>query len=346
MRNAVVVLSLAFGSSLASLASARDLRITVEHGYEFVTVGAPGNRGYEGAGDQWNSGEGFGAVDYKYRIARREVATGDWVEFLNATSHLSSNPNFWINIGPWQATGTAVPGQYILNNIPDAALVPAGGVNFLEAAMYCNWLHNDKAVSVEALSTGAYDLAAVGLTINSGDVNGRALPREPGARFFVPTRNEWVKAVHFDPDAEDEDFPGQGRYWLYPNGTDEPLTPGYPGEKGAETSAGLGDHPRPPGSPLAANIPVGSYPDSQTPWGLLDASGGMSELLDAWTGVASIYRNDGTAWNSLFDVTADLIYASGNTMAGLRLAAAIPSPSILALLSLSGLYCARRRRGA
>ncbi len=344
MRNAVL-LSLAIASSLASLASARDLRITVEHGFEFVTIGAAGNRAYEGYPLGPNLvGAGQGRVDYEYRISRTEVSTGDWLEFRNTNSHLADSPQFFATTSGWAAQSTPVTGQWRLNpDVANAERAPLGINSWISAAMYCNWLHNDKAVSADALLTGAYDLAGAGYTVDSRRVVGSPVPREQGAKFFIPTRDEWKKAVYFDPDAEDPDFPGEGRWWLFPDQGDDLLVPGYPGEKGAQTTA-YNTQPPPEGSPTVNYIPLGSYPDTITPWGLLDASGGASEYLEYWGG--TLYWAAGSNYNMLStEQEQDQAWNTGGAgITGFRIAAAVPTPGAFAMFSLSTITMTRRRR--
>src|SRR5690606_7085483 len=158
----------------------------------------------------------------------------------------------------------------------------------------------------------------------------------------IPSLDEWTKAVYFDPDAEDEDFPGEGRYWLNPYGSDEVPTPGYPGEEGAQTSGGINYAP-PPGEPFTQWIPLGAYPDSQTPWGLLDASGGASELTSRYEGTRfwtkGLYTGQSPSSN------ADLVYgASAGGSFGLRLASAIPAPATAPILLIALSAPPRRRR--
>ncbi|MBX3353637.1 MAG: SUMF1/EgtB/PvdO family nonheme iron enzyme [Phycisphaeraceae bacterium] len=331
--------------ALVSTASARDLRVTVEHGYEFVTIGAPGNRAYEGYPFGPNlMGAGQGRVDYEYRIARTEVSTGDWLEFRNTNSHLADNPQFFATVNGWGAQTTTTTGQWRLTpGLANAERTPVGITSWISAAMYCNWLHNGKEVSAQALLTGAYNLAGAGYTVDSPRVVGSPVPREQDAKFFIPTRDEWKKAVYFDPDAEDPAFPGQGRWWLFPNQGDDLLVPGYPGQKGAETSAYL-TGPPPEGSPTANYIPLGSYPQTMTPWGLLDASGATSEWLDHWDSVR--YFSAGSSYGgSGPDQVDDQVWNTADTgFRGLRIAAAVPAPGVCATLSLYTIIMTRRRR--
>ena len=52
------------------------------NGFKWCTVGSPGNAAYPGHPSGLLAGRG--RVDYEYRIARTEVSTAQWMEFLNA----------------------------------------------------------------------------------------------------------------------------------------------------------------------------------------------------------------------------------------------------------------------
>ncbi len=313
-----------------------------DYGFEFVTVGAVNNRGYEG--EQFaNTWRGRGSVSYEYRMARLEVSTGQWMEFVNAASPLMSEPFNFARPVSWGATSVPFnPGQYQLRDIPSASMVPVIGISWREAAMYCNWLHNDKAISLNAVSAGAYDTSTFRVDPDTGLLLDQTT-RSPDARYWIPSLDEWLKAVHFDPDAQDPEFPGEGRWWDYPYGEDDAPIPGLPGKPGAATSAGgVGslEHP-------AAFIPIGSYPDAQTPWGLLDASGGANEWTEEWFGNFSRAVQGSAAGSSSLD--HDLVWythSAGVTLSGggLRIASAIPAPGASAVLLGGATLLVRRQR--
>src|SRR5690606_38351242 len=85
----------------------------------------------------------------------------------------------------------------------------------------------------------------------------------------IPTLDEWLKAAHYDPNRYGE---GEEGWWIYSHRSDDPPIPGPPGE--GETSAGY----RLPQF-RHFDIPLGAYPDTLSPWGLLDVTGGTEE----WT---------------------------------------------------------------
>ncbi|MGE3109886.1 MAG: hypothetical protein AB7G11_13535, partial [Phycisphaerales bacterium] len=135
--------------------------------------------------------------------------------------------------------------------------------------------------------------------------------------------------------------PGQEGYWLYPDGGNEPLISGYP-ENGGETSAGLRL-----GDPGARWLDVGSYPDVQSPWGLLDGSGGEDEWLETLLGPRERWKKGSQQFGGASDPIDRLDRAEGAPPnvggRGFRLASAIPTPySFMVLIGFFTLY--RRRR--
>ncbi len=242
-----------------------------DYGFHFVTIGSPGNAAYDGP-DPFNElGPGRGSVAYEYRIARTEVTTGQWMEFFNTfatdPSWLAVDPNQW---GAWQdldAPGNAP--RWELKPIPNAAMLPASGINWRICAMYCNWLHNDKTTDPSAILSGAYDVSTFGQNPDGSFTD--QFTRSPGARFWIPSLDEWIKAAHFDPDRHGEDQPG---WWVQTNGSDVHPVPGLPGvgETNAWMDAQIGD--------AAWNIPLEAYPQTQSPWGLLDLTGGGAEWVE------------------------------------------------------------------
>ena len=321
-----------------------------DYGFDFVTIGAVNNRAYEGGGMFGGMAlAGRGSVSYEYRIGRLEVSTAQWMEFANTIAPLSPDPRNFARPSQWGARlDPFQPGVYYLRDVADAAIIPVQGLNWREAAMYCNWLHNGKQATWESVQSGAYD-ASTFFTDSSGNFTDQAT-RSPGAKYWIPSLDEWIKAAHFDPDAEDPEHPGTGRWWEYSNSSDDPLTPGEPGYGGETSSV-----PTQPTEHYANwfDIPLGAYPDVLTPWGLLDASGGASE----WTeeiftlGPGPRFRglDGGEAGGSPFTPSLDVIWNMNSVSpttgtGGLRIASAIPGPGASVVLAFGALAFARRRR--
>lgn len=322
-------------------------------GIDWVTVGAPGNRAYDGP-DPFNLVAGRGAVDYEFKIGRYEVTTAQWMEFFNAafarpdplpfSGLWFDSPSSW---GARRDPNYQGPGErFILRNVPGAGMLPVGGISWRTAAVFCNWMENGKSSDRSAFLNGAYDTSTFTPDIAHPTFNDQAA-HNPGARYWIPTLDEWMKAVHYDPNANN----GQGRWWEQPNGTDIPLVYGPPPSFGGDGSGMANSGFTLPnfGERL---IPLGSYPDVQTPWGLLDAAGATSEWLEnIHFGDVEMDRGiDGSPWGTTL-TGADYVYSWGQvrpdvffTFAGLRIASSIPAPASALVLITACCVRARRRR--
>lgn len=271
------------GSALgAALVGPWALAVDVpDYDFEWCVIGDPGNPGYP-AWDQ-TKGPWFwvgpGTVRHVYRIAKTETTTAQWVEFYNALAE--HEPAIAWDERPWfwgaRLVGPTFDPRWEVGPEQDdwrrGAIVPLRA-----AARLCNWLHNGKARERWAFMDGAYDATTFGYDADLGDITDDYTRRE-GALFFVPSPEEWIKAVYYDPNRH---APGEGGWWRYPDSSDEVLVAGLPGEPGAETIVGVGVtlpwH-------TAVGTPLMSYPQTTTPWGLLDASGPLSEWTDRFAAV-------------------------------------------------------------
>ncbi len=318
-----------------------------DYGFNFTTIGAVGNDAYHGV-DLLGSITGHGSVSYEYRMARNELRTSQFVDFMSVLGTI--NPDFVIANQPreWGATGIIRPDGSIEFNLisQEAGDWPVSGFSWRVAAMYTNWLHNGKAETVDAFLSGAYDVSTFGYDPSTGNFTDQ-VTRSPGAKYWIPSVDEWLKAAHYDPN---KDGPGEGGWWQYPNGSDTKPVSGIPGV--GETNADLFDE----FGYDAWEIPVGSYPETQSPWGLLDLSGGASEWAEDWLYPHDPYDRvaDGTSIDTnippSFD--PDLIgqgYIASrpdfwNGYTGLRIASAVPTPSVSFPLIACGVLASVRRR--
>jgi len=101
------------------------------------------------------------------------------------------------------------------------------------------------------------------------------------------------------------------------------------------------------------DIPLGSYPDVQSPWGLLDVSGGAMEWLEE-----PIIYPDGQLYSRglngtyagafSYELEMDLVHTfnpvSPGSWGGLRVASAVPAPGGLFVFVLSCVVNPSRRR--
>ncbi len=341
----------------AAIANGVDNRITYEYGIEFVTIGAPGNPAWQGQGYANNRG----SVSYEYRIGRLEITTAQWVQFMNAATArpqsdripFVNTPVFW---GAEPDPTYSGPGTR-WRVIPGRELTPVGGLSWRNAAVYCNWLHNNQSTAREAFFNGAYDITTFGYAGPTGERFTDQREHNPGARFWIPTFNEWMKAAHYDPN---RNGPGQGGWWSYSNTTDQPMFGGPPGGTGfnqfGQTGPSQGNFAWTSSSLSEFQVLLGAYANQQSPWGLLDTAGGTTEWTEGVVGSPDVlYRiSEGAAWgsgrsaawsNSLAEFSADLPSYPFYDF-GFRIAAAIPSPSTGGLM-LAGwlLWAGKRRRG-
>lgn len=315
-----------------------------DYDFDWVTIGDPGNPAYEG-GPYVGTWAGRGGVDYRYRTSRLEVTSAQWLEFINIFAPQSDQPLLFLRptfSGIHKVPG-APAGVYELHpGIKNAAMVPVHGITWRDAAMFVNWLHNDKSPKWEAIMSGAYDASTFGY--NPDWTFTDQLTHSPDAKFWIPTIDEWLKAAHYDPNRYG---PGRPGWWVYSNTSDQELIPGVPGV--GQTSAGQFDSRIP-----SWQIPLGSYPDMQSPWGLLDLSGGAAEWVEEvnYIDVGPFERFLDGSWagspNESLDM--DAIYITNifnptfSVWGGLRVVSAVPGPGALGLLVVAVLFFPRRVR--
>lgn len=178
--------------------------------------------------------------------------------------------------------------------------------------------------------------------------------------------------MHFDPNKAG---PGQPGWWQGPITANSGAIGGPPGRTASVITAGIDlglFGPDPAGRATSANfgwtsssfpgsnpfaVPLGAYPQSQSPWGLLDASGATSEWVEEPSyGVPGdpptdrLY--DGTAWNLGGAIGDRLGFPQGGELPsvffsdfGSRVAAVVPSPSACWVVAgVCWLGTKRRRR--
>jgi hypothetical protein len=322
--NALFKVHLCAGTVVAiavGLAAPTIAQVPPSYGMDFMTVGAAGNRATRPDEVPWQPGLQVGSVPYQYRMTHTEVTASQYIGFVRAYAP------YWAGApGDPALTGTWIFWQ------PDRGYyIPPGYENYAADAMwataarFCNWLHNGESNDRSAFETGVYDMA-------SG-----ARERLPGATFWLPTENEWIKSAYYDVNRYG---PGEDGYWLYPDRDNDPLIRALPAD-GGETNAGLG-----------VLMPVGQYPNAASPWGLLDLSGGDAEWLETHVNVQGgefrAFRgsmdggNPGDASDRL-DYISEYSFASAPF--GIRLCSVIPAPGAVVIgIVWSFMFIQRKKR--
>lgn len=258
------------------------LPVTAPDGFTWVSVGDPGNLA--------DPATGHGSVAAEFQISAHEVTIGQWVEFLNAKQ--ASEPAAGIDwlwlpsmVSDQNVAGIArngVDGSYTYQAIgsPERAVT---FVSWLDAARYVNWLHNGKGSG--DTEGGVYDMSR----------SPELIAREPGATYFLPTRDEWYKAAYYDPTKG-----GGSNYWLYPTQSDA-----LPGND-LSTAANFanfrsGDYTLTPGDNTYSGTTqylskVGSFTGSASHYGTFDQGGSVWEWTETLNGTNREGR--GGTWGS------------------------------------------------
>jgi len=316
-----------------------------DYGLDFVTVGDPGNRAATEAEAPklfWNPDfvpyQNAGAVSYEFRIMRNEVTISQWGEFLEAYA-----PHHQGNRSDLSGFYHGINDNNQFTYTQGTENHPVEYIGWHTAARFCNWLHNGKINEAWAFETGAYDTSHFVRNENGHFTDTNV--RMPGAKYWIPSVSEYIKAAYYDPNRYGQGQPG---YWPYPHMSEVPVTP----EQSDVWFRSDDDTPW----NLLLNGPVGQYPDVQSPWGLLGVSGGAMEWLEdaivhPTSGLSSRMRNSSMyGMEELGAYLQDLIDDWGSRpsgefgIQGLRIASAIPSPSTIAPLLIASAIWSRKRR--
>lgn len=313
---------------------------------DWVTIGDPGNAAQSAANRTHSFGEGgdgYGAVDYAYRIARNATTIAQYTAFLNAVATTDPynlyNPGMASNANIAGINRSGSSGSYTYSVIGSGDR-PITYVSWFDAARFANWLHNGQPTGAQDASTtedGAYTL--------NGAISGTAPAKNVGATVWIPTVNEWFKAAYYDP----THMSGAGGYWLHANQSNSMTSNNFATIGAANYYDG--NYGRDENGLPTYLTDVGAYgTDSQNYYALNDMAGNVWEWNDLFGASDTSRGLRGGSWyddESLlrssvgFPVNAA---NEGDGVFGFRFAA-IPEPSstLLTLLFSSGLLCRRKR---
>ncbi len=266
-----------------AVASGDDPDFDYRFGFNFALVGDPGNRNtIDDELDDWTIGQEIGAVEYEFRMATLEVTVGQYFEFAEIY-----HPYYTINtgnvLGHSDFTGGDIRLAWGVIHIRDG-VSPNKPIDlgWEYATRYMNWLHHGKVNEEWAFETGVYDTSTY--TENDDGTWNHQINHDPGARFWLSTRDEWTKAGYWDPELND----GEGGYHRFPNGSSVESFPT------TERNSGPGEE---------FPLDVGEYPDVQSPWGIMDMAGGVSEWTGSMVGTSQHrrYLMGSAYWNNSYD---------------------------------------------
>jgi formylglycine-generating enzyme required for sulfatase activity len=150
------------------------------------------------------------------------VSLTQYTRFLNAVAATDTyglyNPSMAtdLNIAGIERSGDDGNYTYAVIGSGDR---PVTYVSWFDAARFCNWLHNDCATGAQDASTterGAY-------TLDGATSGGLDITVNRGAKYWIPSEDEWYKAAYYQPQSEGGPVDG---YWDYPTKRDIPNAPG------------------------------------------------------------------------------------------------------------------------
>jgi sulfatase modifying factor 1 len=306
-----------------------------------VPIGNPGNANDPGTGDL------YGGVAYNYSIGKYDVTVGQYTTFLNAVAATDTyglyNTSMAtdLNIAGISRSGAAGSYNYSVIGSPNH---PITYVSWGDAVRFANWLNNGQPSGAQGsgtTETGAYTL--------DGALSDQALAavvRSAGAKWFIPSENEWYKAAYYDPVA--------GHYWTYSTGTDATPASAPPGSipntaNYHDVSAGFAVTGS-TGYSSAQNYltDVGAYTASASSYGTFDQSGNIWQWNEALVH-GSFRKSRGVPWDSYATFLPSFVWNDNVPTdeiddIGFRVAT-IPEPStaVLAILACGAIWWSLKR---
>ena len=304
---------------------------------DMVPVGNPGN-----APDTRYNATGFGSVDHVYQIGKYEVTAGQYTDFLNAVAKDDPHGLYTFALGDPAVVSKGANIQrmgsspnYSYSVAADWANRPVNYVNFWDAARFANWLHNGQPMGAQGPGTtedGAYH-----------DVGNQTLfGRSDGAKFFIPTEDEWYKAAYHDSTVG-----LAASYFDYPTGTNS-----VPGNDVTETihsdnNANYFINDYAIGSPYYRTS-VGEFELSASPYGTFDQGGNLWEWNEnALSGSSRGVRGGDFVYTPVNHLKASGRYNFNPNIKGFNYGfrvASIPEPNTLLLGVLAGIGLLWRTR--
>lgn len=290
-----------------------------------VFVGQPGNPKNLSAPANVTA-QGGGQVEYTFHMGKYEVTNGQYAEFLNS---VAKTDTFNLYNASMQITRTGSPGSWNYSAGVNANR-PINWVSAYDTFRFANWLQNGMQSVASTTEYGAYTM-----TGTTGQPT-----RNPGAKYWVPSVNEWYKAAFFNPTLNS----GTGGYTTYPVNSNT-LTGTTP--PGTSTSANIANA-------QTSSTDVGAYTTASSAYGAYDMAGNVAERLDTVFNSTN-YTHATSWWNSpLARASATSANAferasitGENASTGFRIATAVPEPSTFVLAGMgavSGLIGWRRRQ--
>lgn len=264
------------------LAAARRSDTSVGSFIPMVRVRYPGYPADADDGDATTEGvQNFGWVPYDFQIGKHEVTLAQYTAFLNAVAATDTyglyNANMETDLKIAGIRRTGAPGSYRYTVIGSGDR-PVTYVSWFDVARFCNWLHHGRPMGLQTETTtemGAYSLG--------GATTGAFYVRNPGAKCWLPTEDEWYKAAYHHPPAEGGP---NGGYHTFPMTSDTApgnLVGGIPNQANIITPNGFYSVTQSAGEVATTNYLTGggAFSRSSSFHGTFDQGGNVWERNDA-----------------------------------------------------------------
>ncbi len=156
-----------------------------------------------------------GSVGYEFEIMETEVTNVMYSDFLNAVAKKSDPYGLYTSLMAEHFFGGIIQdgreGEYVYRVKPGYENLPAVFISWFDAIRYVNWLNYGMPTNGESVLGTTEGTAKTG-AYNTSEANAPA-KRNPTAAYWLPNRNEWIKAGFYD---------GKGTYRKYATNSDQP----------------------------------------------------------------------------------------------------------------------------
>ncbi len=275
-------------------------------------------------------------------MGKYDVTTSQYAQFLNAVAATDPYGLYSTTMAPGPQLAycgivrNGSPGSYSYSVMPGRENFPVSSLSWGDAARFCNWLANGQVSGAEGpgtTETGSYTL--------DGAMTDRALTqvdRSLGARYVIPTNDEWYKAAYH---VAGTTAPWT---WLYPTQSDQ--TPSNAMSSTGTNNANYAFYyhyaPYWYTDPVNYLTPVGAFAASPGPYGTFDMGGDVEQWTEGRKANGTLRGVAGGSFaDEYFRVGADSNpndlqpTADNGVSTGFRIAL-VPEPMSVLLVALGG----------